>query len=102
MASTKKISLDGTIEWRNDAGQLHRVDGPAREWADGSKFWLLHGKFHREDGPACEFADGNKAWFLNDVGVSEQEHSWRMKHGCMGSIDAMPEKLKMEYLLIFG
>jgi len=29
----------------------------------GDKFWILEGKFHREDGPAVEFADGTKAWY---------------------------------------
>ena len=38
----KKINKYNT-EWRNDAGQLHREDGPAREWSDGSKEWYLNG-----------------------------------------------------------
>jgi len=29
---------------------------------------------HREDGPAVEFADGTKYWYLNDKEVSEDEH----------------------------
>jgi len=102
MASTKKIQSDGTIEWRNEAGDLHRENGPAIEWADGEKWWCKHGKLHRENGPAREYANGTNYWYLNDIRVSEQEHAWRVKHGCMGSIDAMPEKLKMEYLLVFG
>ena len=44
---------------------LHRTDGPAAEFADGSKFWYLNGKRHRTDGPAVEFADGTKWWYLN-------------------------------------
>ena len=51
-------------EWyRND--KLHREDGPAVEWVDGSKFWMLDDKYYREDGPACEYADGYKSWFIN-------------------------------------
>jgi len=38
-----KVYEDRT-EWRNLEGQLHRVDGPAREWADGDKEWYLNGK----------------------------------------------------------
>ena len=30
------------------------------ENADGDKFWFKDGKFHREDGPAREYADGSK------------------------------------------
>ena len=46
-------------------GLFHREDGPACEYADGSKYWFLNGKFHREDGPAVELSDGSKYWFLN-------------------------------------
>ena len=43
----------------------HREDGPAVEYADGSKEWYSNEKLHREDGPAIEFADGYKAWYSN-------------------------------------
>jgi hypothetical protein len=29
-------------------GELHREDGPAAEWADGSKFWYLNDKIFKE------------------------------------------------------
>ena len=54
--------------------KLHREDGPARECADGDKFWSLNGKYHREDGPAIECADGDKFWYLNGEKVTEEEH----------------------------
>jgi hypothetical protein len=31
----------------------------------GSKVWRLNDKLHREDGPACEWADGSKELWLN-------------------------------------
>jgi len=34
----------------------------------------LNGKLHREDGPAEEWADGTKYWFLNDKEVTKEEH----------------------------
>jgi len=125
MASTKKIQSDGTVEWYNEARQLHREDGPAVEGANGTKIWYLNGKCHREDGPALELANGSKAWFLNGerhrengpaielangtkawylngVKMSEQEYAWRVRHRYFDEIDGMPEKLKMEYLLVFG
>ena len=43
----------------------HREDGPAIEWADGSKHWYLNGKCHRADGPAWEASNGTKAWYIN-------------------------------------
>ena len=45
--------------------KLHREDGPAAEWSDGSKYWYLNGRRHRIDGPATEYIDGTKLWFLN-------------------------------------
>jgi hypothetical protein len=44
-------------------GKLHRLDGPAWEWANGAKSWYHHGKLHRLDGPAWEGANGTKIWY---------------------------------------
>ena len=54
-------------------GRCHREDGPAIEYAGGTKYWYLNGRCHREDGPAIEYADGNKRWFLNDQELTEVE-----------------------------
>ena len=63
--SVTKNVLDDRIEYHNDEGQLHRVDGPAIEWIDGGKEWWLNDKRHREDGPAVEWDNGSKVWYLN-------------------------------------
>jgi hypothetical protein len=34
---------------------------------NGTKRWILNGKLHRVDGPATEYADGEKAWYLNGL-----------------------------------
>ena len=60
-----KIELDDRIEYRNDKGLLHRSNGPAIEYSNGSKEWYINGKFHREDGPAIEHFNGTKVWWLN-------------------------------------
>ena len=39
-----EVDEDGTRRYYNTAGQLHRTDGPAIEWADGDKWWFLNGK----------------------------------------------------------
>ena len=62
---TVKVCENGDVFWYNAEGDLHRVDGPAVEIADGYKAWHFNGKFHREDGPAIEGADGYKAWHFN-------------------------------------
>jgi len=63
---TYKVTVDQekTIRWYNDKNQLHRLDGPAIEYANGSKSWLVEGKCHRLDGPAIEYADGSKSWWV--------------------------------------
>ena len=52
------------INWYRN-GKLHREDGPAVEWDDGTKEWYHNGKCHREDGPAIECAGGTKYWYRN-------------------------------------
>lgn len=43
----------------------HREDGPAIEWADSGKQWIVNGVTHRIGGPAFERADGHKEWWVN-------------------------------------
>ncbi len=59
------VDKNKTIRWFNDKGELHRLDGPAVEFADGSKEWYVDDKRHRLDGPAFEWSDGSKVWYVN-------------------------------------
>ena len=61
----KKTDRDGTTRYYNEQNQPHREDGPAVEYADGTKSWWVNGKRHREDGPAIEWADGTKEWWVD-------------------------------------
>ena len=76
-----RIEVDnyGTRWYRNVMGQLHRTNGPAIEYADGSKAWYQNGLRHRTDGPAVEYSDGVKAWFINGEELSEAEFNQRVK-----------------------
>jgi hypothetical protein len=72
--------LDGpAVEWAEGGklwyvdGQHHRLDGPAVEWADGSKMWYVDDKRHRLDGPAVEYANGSKAWYVDGKRLTEVE-----------------------------
>ena len=65
--SVGTVLPDETVEHRNAQGQLHRLDGPAREWADGTKEWYVNGLRHRLDGPAFEGANGTKGWYQNGI-----------------------------------
>ena len=64
-ALTYRIEVNeyGTRRYYNAAGQLHRLDGPAIERADGTKCWCQNSLIHRTDGPAIEYADGEKRWY---------------------------------------
>ena len=66
MKVKKTILEDGTIEYRDENGELHREDGPAVIMEPfGSKFWYKHGNLHRKDGPAAIFGDGSEHWYIN-------------------------------------
>ena len=53
-------------EYRNEAGHLHREDGPARTWPDGTQEWYIKGRLHREGEPAFIWPDGSLEWWVNN------------------------------------
>ena len=75
-----RIEVDGYGNrlYYNSAG-LHRDDGPAIEYPDGSKSWCQNGRHHRTDGPAIEWADGDEFWYINGVRLSEDEFNQAVK-----------------------
>jgi len=56
----------GNTKWFNKEGKLHRNDGPALHYKDGSSYWYVNGKCHRTDGPAIEWYNGDKEWHVNN------------------------------------
>ena len=64
---------DGTIRYYNAQGQLHRVHGPAVEWADGTHMWYQNGRRHRLDGPAVEYSHGYREWYIDGKALTETE-----------------------------
>jgi hypothetical protein len=62
-----EIDSRGTKRYKNAKKQLHRLDGPAVEWADGNKKWYCNGKLHRLDGPAVIYSNGYKSWYIKDM-----------------------------------
>ena len=65
MESKMTITENGTKQWRNENGELHRTDGSAVIWEDGEKWWCQNGKIHREDGPAIILPSGSEMWYQN-------------------------------------
>jgi hypothetical protein len=71
MKNGKYEEFTGFFWYLND--ELHREDGPALEWPNGSKGWFLHGMLHREDGPAIEEPNGSRGWYLYGQQLTEEE-----------------------------
>jgi hypothetical protein len=69
---------NGTKYWFLN-GKCHRENGPAVELSNGSKFWYINGKRHRENGPAVEYSNGNKSWYLNGENLTEDQFNERMR-----------------------
>lgn len=59
------INNFGDKVWRLSNGDIHRENGPAVEYTDGSKAWWTNGKRHRAGGPAIDFSNGHKEWWSN-------------------------------------
>jgi hypothetical protein len=69
---TVTVDSRGTVRWYQN-NLLHRLDGPAIEYADGSKDWYQNGKLHRTDGPAVEYADGTKEYWIEGLVYNEHQ-----------------------------
>ena len=73
------VEPNGTRKYFNAAGQLHRDEGPAVEYASGCKAWYQNGLRHRIDGPAIEWPDGSKEWYLNGKKYAKQNYLAQLK-----------------------
>lgn len=47
--SMKTVQSNGTVLYKNEAGKLHRTDGPAYETVDGYKGWYINGEHLSEE-----------------------------------------------------
>lgn len=77
-SETGRYEENGNVFWKKN-GVEHREDGPAIEWADGSKHWYLNGYRHRVDGPAIEWSCGKKEWYINGMRHRDSGPSWVME-----------------------
>jgi hypothetical protein len=66
-------SAQGTKWWLNDEDRLHRLDGPALEWVDGSKAWYINNGLHRLDGPAIEDCSGAQELWVNNKKLTKKQ-----------------------------
>lgn len=66
------IDVFGNRRWHKD-DMLHRLDGPACEYANGDQYWYKYGKRHRLDGPAMAYSRTGKQWFIEGVEHTEEQ-----------------------------
>jgi len=72
----RRVDSLGNQRWLSN-GQLHRTDGPAIIWADGTQWWCFNGRRHRTDGPAVISADGTQQWwYLNGKDITPAVKQW--------------------------
>lgn len=70
---------DGTEKWYRH-GQLHRVGGPAEIYPRGASAWLQEGLLHRTDGPAIEYGSGLDSWYVRGRQLTEEEFYLYVDH----------------------
>jgi len=69
-----EVDERGTVRYfKKGTDQLHRLDGPAIEFANGTKSWYQNGELHRLVGPAVEYASGVNEWHIDDVKFIEAQ-----------------------------
>lgn len=96
---------DGCIDWFKRTGRMdiyvpenaqvvsHREDGPAIEWYDGQKVWMIDGKNHRTDGPALIDNEGHGRWYIDDKPIN----SYAELQSTTGCSDADIVLFKLKY-----
>ena len=75
----RSVQPDGSVEYYNEAGLLHREDGPAIVYADNTKVWYQNGVLHREDGPAVVYDDSTCEWWIDGLEYTVQEFHEQLK-----------------------
>lgn len=62
----------------NKEGFLHKEDGPAQVFSNGTKKWFFNGKLHREDGPAVEWNTNTCLYFIHGLAYSKEDYNEKM------------------------
>ena len=67
---------------------------------NGTKEWLLDGKLHRIDGPAIEYANGYKEWYLDDKQLTHAQWLEAVKPKVASCVGKIVEVDGVKYRLI--
>jgi len=74
--------------WYKKGKLLHRENGPAVEFDNGTKYWLINNQYHRLDGPAIEMNDyDTKLYYINNKRLTTEDYwnhplviEYKLKH----------------------
>ena len=70
--------MSDTINWCQDKTKLATCDKQVfRVNRFGDKAWYLNGKRHRVNGPALEYADGTKEWWYLNGKIYSESAYWK-------------------------
>lgn len=61
--------------------RIHREDGPALSWSNGTKVWMHYGKHHRMDGPSVITHKGEQRWEIWGQLVTKEVNEWLVDNG---------------------
>ncbi len=61
--------------------KVHREDGPALLWDNGTTVWIQHGKHHRMDGPSSINSIGRQRWCIRGRDVTKKVNQWLEDNG---------------------
>jgi hypothetical protein len=91
------IWANGTQEWWVH-NKKHRIDGPAFIAADGTQAWWVNGLLHKLDGPAIILANGNQHWYINGKEITREVNDWMEKQKVKWPWD---EEIQAQFVLTF-
>ena len=65
-----------TEVWEDENGHIHREDGPAVIYDDGSVEYWQHGRLHRIGGPAIDYPDTFRKWYQDNNLYNNSREWW--------------------------
>jgi hypothetical protein len=76
------------------------IEYQVRVYPNRDKYWYLNGKLHREDGPAIEYLNGTKEWWLNGEQLTEEEFNREMNPVRELTVEQISELLGCEVKVV--
>jgi hypothetical protein len=73
MTNHEIIEYNDRIEYHLN-GRLHRDNGPAIIYNDGSEYWFQYDRLHNTNGPAIILPFGMKRYYINDKQYSLNDY----------------------------